>query len=140
MKIREKTYFQIMEAYSSVPPECGGIIGSQNGIVTAYYHDFGSDSQNSAVYIPNIDILNEKIQIWRSQNIQFCGMVHSHLSNETKLSESDKVYIADILGVNSDFCEKMYFPIVIPKQRMISFLAKKEGNKISIMADTIEFV
>ena len=135
MKILNTVYQDIMNSYPFVPPEQGGIIGGKKGIVTNYHHDSGCQIFDRGSYIPDIEALNAKIAEWSDLQIEFLGLLHSHLPDQETPSGSDNLYIKNILGALPLNHSGLYFPIVIPKQKIISYFAKKENDSFNLYKD-----
>ena len=137
MKILKVTYMQIMNSYDSVPPECGGIIGGENGIINTYYHDKLCGITDRAIYEPNAEQLNQVIHDWNESRITFYGMLHSHPEHETMLSDNDISYIKSWLPSLPNGTI-LYFPIVLPKQTIIPYLVKFNDGQITILKEKLE--
>lgn len=140
MKIDKNTLEKIMASFPKVPPENGGILGSKNGIVCEYIHDKNIRLDDKAIYIPNILFLNESIEKWETESIEFAGLLHSHMNKEKFLSFGDIEYIKQIMKSLPDTVKKVFFPIVIPKCCIIGYVAEKIGEEIVITNDKIEIV
>ena len=139
MKILKSVYLKILGSYPVPPPEQGGILGIKNGIVCEYYHDGSCNIADRAVYEPDVDTLNRKIEEWDAQGISFGGIVHSHLSGQNTLSAEDKKYIELLLGTLNG--QTLYFPIVIPSaEQVISYVAERKSGDIIIRQDEIHMV
>ena len=139
MKISGFIHEKIMSMYGIVPPECGGIIGGKDEIITEYYHDFTTSDINSAVYEPNAEELNRVIHNWSERGISFYGMVHSHPENEKMLSEDDISYIKELMCSLTDGT-KLYFPIVFPKQTIVPYGVLLKNGLITIVEEKLEIV
>lgn len=137
MKIFKSTFDKIMASYPNVPPENGGILGSKNGILCEYIHDKSLQSYDEAIYVPDIVFLNKCIERWKTNNVAFAGMIHSHKRGEEALSTGDLQFIKKIM-ISTEI--QLFFPIIIPRCRMISYRATKEAGKLVIKKDNIEFV
>lgn len=141
MFIRKDVFEKFLSSYPNVPPENGGILGMKNGVICEYFHDDSQQSGNQAIYIPNVNEFNSIIDIWQREGIQFAGIAHSHLSNQTVLSEADIKYIDLVLRSIPCFTECLYFPIVLPNERrLLSFTAKCKNNSVVIQADEIQII
>ena len=66
----------LLERTPIPPPETGGILGGQAGVITRYYADMGV-SHMPAHYMPHADILNRVIERWKAERIDFYGIFHS---------------------------------------------------------------
>lgn len=139
MKIKRYVYDSLLYSCPFVPPEIGGIIGGNHGIVTNIAIDDCNEVLDKAVYIPNIKFLNGQINIWNSENIEFHGIFHTHISDST-LSNDDKFNIRKIMLSMPKSITKLYFPIIIPKKEMIVYAALKDNNQINIYLEAIDII
>lgn len=139
MRIRKDTCQQILSAYSTVPPEQGGILGMKNGVICEYIHDNSGLETNRAVYVPNIAFLNECIAKWADEGVEFCGMVHSHPSEQKELSSGDYEYIEKIYQLNPQLGIS-FFPLIVGVHEMIVYCANMAGGQIVIRKDIAEIV
>lgn len=139
MKILSDVYERIIQC-APVPPEKGGIIGIKDGFVCSYFYDNNSPRRNRAIYIPNIDLLNDKIQEWEEKSIGFSGMFHSHPINQPELSVDDIEYIKVIFQAMPASIKSLYFPIVLPNVALVSFKAIRQGDAIYIHEDKITII
>lgn len=139
MKLKRAVYDLIKNSYSQVPPEAGGIIGRINDTVCAYMHDNSIQSDKSAEYVPDVDVMNECIRQWGKKKVSFCGIIHSHLSGERSLSNGDMDYIEEMFDFNSAINE-LYFPLVIPKEGMIVYKVIRGRNGLITAEEPIELV
>ena len=143
MKIYRKVLCQIDNSVKNHPPEVGGIIGSDNGVVVT---NFVMDRQMSlpshcCSYSPNVDFLNNCIQTWITNGIYFMGIFHTHFFGIRTLSDADKVYINKIMAAMPDFVEKLYFPIyVLPNRNMECYIAVKASGGADIRDDRLEIL
>lgn len=141
MNIIENIYLKILDSYSVPPPESGGILGIKNGMVCEYYHDNSCRIANKAVYVPNVNILNLKIEEWNKHGIMFSGIIHSHMFGQSKLSSGDIEYIKQIFNNISEGIDELYFPIVIPEaKQVISFVAIRKDKDVIIQQDEIHII
>ena len=109
----------------------------KDGIVCAYEHDNNAQSQEQAVYVPNILHLNQCIDEWTEDGIEFCGIVHSHPSGQDSLSDSDVEYIKMLYEVNPQL-EKTFFPLVLNGRDIIVYAVERSGAKFKISVDSLE--
>lgn len=137
MKIIKKTYQKIFDRFSNCLFEEGGIIGGVNNIITQFEFDIGIPNDNAGCYIPNVDKLNKCICEWQKQNINFYGIIHSHINNYGNLSNDDIKYIKRIMFSISENIQYLYFPVVLPKYTMNSFKAIRIKDEIRIVSDDI---
>lgn len=141
MKLLQNVYLKMLNSYPIPPPEQGGIMGMKNSIVCEYYHDNSKNATDRAVYVPDIDALNQKIEEWNRNGIQFAGIIHSHLLEQNTLSLGDKEYIKQIFNNLPKVIDKLYFPIVIPdSKQVVSFVAKRKNKDVIIQQDEIHII
>ncbi len=140
MIIKEPVYFRIMHMYPIVPPENGGIIGGIGGVVDTYFHDPYKNSLKNAIYEPNTALLNEIICTWDQMKIDFMGVVHSHQYGQYSLSAGDIEYINAIMQSIPNKIDHLLFPIIIPNDKIYSYVAKRTGTEIKIESDTVEII
>ena len=137
MKIRKTIYNKIINLCPVVPPETGGIIGQQNGIIGFAEFDSGTLQSDCAVYIPTVEKLNPVIEKWNRSGIEFVGMFHSHPIGQETLSKDDVEYIHSVFDSMPDSVTELYFPIVIPKSHIIAYKAIRKNHRIIIEKDNI---
>lgn len=137
MEIRHQFYQKLLHAFPAVPPEAGAILGGQNGTITHFAYDSGILCYESAIYTPSTDRLNRVIQEWAGQDISFYGIAHSHPPGQVELSISDMAYIMRIMDHMPDSIQTLFFPLVIPGERIIPFVAHRASGTISISPDTV---
>lgn len=138
MVIAEDVYYRIIHSFCEVPPEEGCVLGEQNGVICAAKLDPGVLQMRKAVYIPDTRMINAVISSWAELGIHFAGIAHSHPNGQNTLSGDDVVYIHSIMQAMPDHVEKLYFPLVFSGDKMISFVAKKNGAGIEIFPDDIK--
>lgn len=127
MNIEANVLNEIMSTIGSVSPETGGIIGTQNDVVCAYYFD-RTGSCDSNTYKPDTDNVNRVISEWEKQDIQFVGVVHSHEEKQPALSYADIVYAQAIMKAND--MERILFPLVVigNKAKFIMYMVDRCGD------------
>ena len=138
MKIDNDIYWLMLNAFSPVPPEAGCILGSRNGVVYAFEYDAGSPQFAEAIYIPDVIRLNHVISSWVKIGISFCGLAHSHPPTQKTLSANDVSYINSIMKAIPASMDKLYFPLIIPNEEMISYVVLRGETGIQILDDEIE--
>lgn len=138
MVIEKELYQRILRRFPSVPPESGCILGAKDHIVCSFAYDRGSPRLDMAVYMPNVEALNQVIQRWASEGTQFCGLAHSHPCGQRSLSCSDIAYIHAIMRAMPAGIDQLYFPLVFPGEEIISFVAVRRQNRIDILPDDIK--
>lgn len=137
MKINQSILTDLLERTPIPPPETGGILGGQAGVITRYYADMGV-SHMPAHYMPHADILNRVIERWKAERIDFYGIFHSHYKRDRVLSKEDIQYIEKIMWGVPQTIETLYFPIVLPQQEIIVYRADKADEGIRIVCEEIE--
>lgn len=112
MKMTMHTYNEILRTIGSNPPEQGGILGIKTGVVD--YFIFDADARATrAEYHPNTSYLNSTILAWSKENVDFCGIIHSHSNVDALLSMQDVAFARAILKENFNLLKYIYFPLVI---------------------------
>lgn len=141
MKIYRDIYDLIWKSFPVVPPESGGIFGSgSNGIVSKFFYDAGRPDPSVAIYTPNVFLLNRVILDWAQQGIRFCGMIHSHPYGVEQLSQCDMEYIGAIRSSIKDERVQLYFPIIIPNHKFISYVITDTAKGIFFANDPVEII
>lgn len=140
MKIKKEVYESILKSIPEPPPEKGGILGQQNGVITVFYCDDNSSSEFIDRYVPDTLKLNKVISEWQKNDIYFCGIYHSHYEGDTSLSGGDIEYIKVILDSLVGVVEELYFPLVFANEGyMNSFKAYLKNGKVVIKFEEIHF-
>lgn len=84
---------QVIHALKSVlggsPIESGGMFGAKDGVICRYCHDRHTAQD---YYVPDVQKLNEVIQRWAREGVEFAGIAHSHPSGCFLLSPADLLY------------------------------------------------
>lgn len=137
MNIQAEIYRQILTTLPLVPPESGCILGGADHVVCSFVYDPGFPRLDRAVYAPNIQFLNQVIQQWAAEGVQFYGLSHSHPKGQRSLSSSDLAYIHTIMQAMPAHMEKLYFPLVFPGETIRSFAACRNRDRIEILPDNI---
>lgn len=140
MKIKESIYKQILSFCPLVPPETGGIIGSSSSVIDTVAFDNCNKILDAAVYVPDVIRLNTVLSDWQKKNISFCGLFHSHIKGQERLSKDDVEYIHTIFSCIPQTITKLYFPIVIPQAYIIPYKAVNQKHSIEILSDIIDLV
>lgn len=130
----------MIDSFSSVPPEAGGIIGKRDNIICAYLHDTKTQCIDRATYIPDIEWMNCMIQEWAYSGIEFAGIVHSHPKECSTLSGPDRAYICEIMNAMPTHITELYFPIILPGEGMYAYKAVIQPCGVTIKADIITFI
>lgn len=136
MKIDCNTYLKIMHSFPSAPPECGGIMGGKNKIITEFVLDYANTFTDRAIYVPDVEFINKQIEMWHNSNIDFYGIIHSHISDDS-LSQEDIKYIKKIMINTPDNMGELFFPIIIPNKSIVFYKAEKTQNNVIISKEKI---
>lgn len=139
MKILKNVYNEIINV-PFVPPEIGGIIGGTNKIIDCVYIDNYSFERNSSIYVPNVQRLNDHIANWKNNGSIFYGIFHSHFFSQERLSLNDQKYITTIMNCMPSSISELYFPIVIPKRKIVSYLVFKHNGNFVIQNDFVQII
>lgn len=132
-----RSVYEILLSCPPVPPESGGILGENNGIVCEVCLDPAKQSLTQAEYCPDAAYLNAVISGWEKADICFCGIFHTHLPEQTRLSSGDIEYINSVFQNLPASVEQLYFPVVLPGIGVLSYLASRKERSISICEDNI---
>lgn len=135
MRITKKLYEEIVFNTPVPPPESGGILFTKNSIISKCVFDMGLSEYGK--YTPNVKVLNREIKLFTEQGYEFCGIFHSHFPCGECLSDDDKKYIELITYNLRNTSEKLYFPIVLPNERIVSYCAYEKNGKVYITDDKI---
>ena len=128
MKV-EKDIYDRMLGVCPVPPETGGIIGGESMCISKIVVE---ETRERYRYIPNVDFLNKTISEWRSQGISFYGMFHSHPIRCDRLSRTDEGYIKKIMNAMPNEIDQLMFPLILPGDKIIPFIAKRVNEDVVI--------
>lgn len=139
MKIKYKTYKEILSHYTSVLPERGGILGKKENIIVDYIHDNTRPILNRAIYVPDTEFLNRFIEEWAEKDIEFCGFVHSHPDGQNTLSGGDMEYIKLLYEVNPQL-KNTYFPLILNGRELKVYSVERNGDGISVKPDSLEII
>lgn len=136
MNIDYSTYLKIMNVFPEVPPERGGIIGGKNKIITEFILDDANTFIDRAMYVPNVKFINKQIEVWQNLNIDFYGIIHSHMLDDS-LSQEDIKYINKIMMYTPDNMGELFFPIIIPNKSIALYKAEKLQNNVIISKEKV---
>ena len=139
MKVTESIYNEMLHTLPT-DYETGGIIGGTDGTVTCAAFDAVRRSESPCCYIPNVELFNSHIAAWQETGTEFYGLFHSHLGKLELLSNADMQYAEEILRALSGVVTSLYFPIVIPNKRVISFVGSICDGRLVVAEDAIELV
>ncbi len=123
------------------PPETGGILGGVKGDVISHFimDDIKEKPIAACSYSPNVEFLNQCIDDWYKNGIEFKGIFHTHFAGVKTLSKADEKYINEIMSVMPDTVKTLYFPIfVLPDRVLVPYKAEKNGIEISIVVDELK--
>ncbi len=139
MRITSEVIDRIKEHFSKIPNrESGGIIGTENGIVTKVIFDDGKDVNHPCMYAPDTQMLNNSIEKWQEENVDFAGLFHTHFGGAGSLSDTDKAYIKTIISAMPEDTGYLYFPIVcIPECNITAFKASLNGGELMIVHEDV---
>lgn len=141
MKLLHNINDYIFENIPINPPEIGGILGSVDGVVCRAEMDRGTSKSKLCSYEPDVERLNQVIEMWMQDNITFSGIFHTHFYGVRTLSDGDIEYINSILNAMPETINKLYFPIVLPERKqMIAYVAIKNGKQIEIVEEEVEIL
>lgn len=92
-------YQEVVNRLSSGLYEEGGIIGTENGVISHFEKDITPLLSSEKCYIPNTDYLEGVIDAWDSKGIGFAGIIHSHLKNPYPSNE-DLDFVREAISLN----------------------------------------
>lgn len=141
MKILRKAYNSLLNDTPPLPPETGGILGGNDGIISEIFFDQNEDIHNApAIYVPNIGLINKTIESWERTGISFYGMFHSHYSRDRELSPGDRKYILEIMRAMPRTISRLYFPIILPGEAVFGYHADRWNSEVHIARNNIEIL
>lgn len=119
LKIDKTIENRIIEKLCAYDVETGGIIGGYNDEITCFVFDDEPIESSVLTYIPNVESLSITINVdWYESDIEFKGIVHSHINNSF-LSEEDVKYGREIM-ISCCF-DKILMGLVCIKNRTITW-------------------
>lgn len=140
MRIKKNVIDIINHRILDMPPETGGILGSQgNDIIDEVIVDL-PDLTSSAPcsYFPNVDFLNQHIAAWQDNGIMFAGIFHTHFCGVKTLSQGDRKYITAIMCAMPHQFNILYFPVfVLPDRELVCYKAVRSNGIIDIQAENL---
>ena len=140
MKILHNTLKKILLTVPYAPPETGGILGGKRDIVSVYMIDYGIETINHYDhYFPDLHKINQILNNWEKSGIDFYGIFHTHFPGGDELSRGDKKYITKIMQAMPPEVNKLFFPIILPKE-MIGYQAERYDSQIYISRDDIKII
>lgn len=138
MNITEEVYQQILNFAPAQPPEVGGLLGGQNGIVCQVFLDTGH-AANGCSYAPDVMQMNQTIRAWSEKGIAFFGIFHTHFFDVDTLSDGDRQYIRHIMEAMPPTIKHLYFPLVVlPERRMVVYQAAFTSGRFTITRDDLQ--
>jgi len=137
MQIKKEIYNKIICKCPEAPPEVGGILGGEKGVISIFALDIPENSNAANRYMPNTENLNSIITAWGNNGIKFFGIFHTHFPYGYSLSTEDEQYIHQIMSAMPAYVKDLFFPVVIPGDGMASFKAIRENKIIRIEPDEI---
>lgn len=140
LNIQKSVYESLLADSLCVPPESGGVLGGNDKIVTCFVADAGRNSTEFNRYEPDTKKINNVISDWLNHGIDFMGIFHTHPSGDEKLSQADLIYIKSIMTSIKEYTNTLYFPIVIPREKIIGFCAEFVAGEINIFQTAIEIL
>lgn len=138
--IIQKAIYDRLISCPQVPPEVGGILGMQNGIVNTILIDKGESSDNGGTYTPNIALLNRTIKAWNEISVCFAGVFHTHAEQWGCLSSDDIIYIKQILLSMPTGIDQLLFPLVFPGKNIKVYAAKRMYSEVYIYESDIQII
>ena len=138
MRIQKALYRQILAQMPPAPPETGGILGRVGSTICAFAFDPGSPCPDRAVYTPRTETLNRIIREWAEAGVEFCGILHTHPQGQEELSSGDLSYIRRILDAMPPEIRWLWFPVILPEQKIAAFRAEGRGGSLRILPDPPE--
>ena len=140
MKVSETILSIICEKFKNCDREYGGILGGRNDVITEFVFDKGLVNENIGTYIPNVRFLNDCIDKWQSQNINFYGIIHNHLTEYAELSTEDVKCIEKIMNAMPQYIEYLYFPVISSSNIIEVFKVVRVEKGICIISENISIM
>lgn len=132
LKIEKDLYETILQDHENLQQETGGYIGIHNHQIIQYTFDSGIGIASLGRFTPNPEIFHKKMEDWLENDaIQEFGILHRHVNGQVDLSNGDFRYI-DSLFSRNDWLQGMYFPVVLPKETMAVYWARRKGRRVEI--------
>lgn len=141
MLIKKEVYKKIIDYPREIPPEFGGALGGNDGIISFMLFDEGQNNGKGCSYSPNVDVVNMQIEQWLNAGIDFMGLYHSHFFGVDTLSKGDIEYIGKIMNSVFEYINELYFPIVVmPERKLIAYKAIWTQGVVNIKKDVAKIV
>lgn len=112
--------------------ETGGYLGKKGDIICEFEFDSGVKCENPGIYKINSIKLNKVLTSWEFDNVILCGILHTHLAGEGRLSQGDKMFMEKFMKYNKEIYTEFYFPIVLPKDKIIFYQATSYKDNVKI--------
>lgn len=138
MIISSTIYNEIVYKTPKPPPEIGGVLFQRNDIVSHYVIDEGLKEYGK--YTPNVDFLNHQIELMAKKEYEFCGIFHTHFPFGEKLSSDDEKYINRIALSLKNQIDTLYFPIVLPNDKMVAYCSCFSNGDVIISGDNLVII
>ncbi len=136
VKILKDVYDKMFDFFLNSSSETGGILGEKEGVIVSFYGDSTGKCSNDT-YEPEVSKLNNIIKEWYLDDIDFSGLIHSHVGGCPKLSNTDKEYAKEILKVMS--FDRLLFPLAVKEQNSVKIYLYVLENETWIL-DKFEVV
>lgn len=120
--------------------ERGGMLGWKDGGLRYFCPDVQSNTDCNT-YAPSVEFMNQKCREWAEEGIEFCGIIHSHIAADCRLSEGDRNYILQILQALGG--NRLFFPVaaVMEEGIIISFYsAWLQTGELAVAEEQLMFV
>lgn len=126
MRIKKSIIESIKISVGNNVYESGGIIGGiDKKEICEFYYDEGIES-NMSEYVPNTNLITNRMEEWLQKGIDFLGIIHSHESNNC-LSYADIDFARNIMRVNG--LKNIYMMLYVKKDTQL-ILYKVMKDKI----------
>lgn len=117
--------------------EIGGIIGGRKNTVFVVCFDKMEIQYNMGVYTANVEYLNSVISKWQNDSIEFYGIFHTHINGVRELSKGDIDSIYAIMNDLPNDISKLYFPLIIPNNKVLLYSAERLKHEIKITKEKV---
>lgn len=142
MKILRKVYSQILNEIPDYSFETGGILGGRDGVIEKFMFDKGLHQlEQRCCYVPDTIMINQRIEDWSYDQVDFYGIWHTHFGGSINLSKGDIKYIKNILCAVYPEKRGLYFPIIlIPERKIEAYYCILCDQEIQIKKENIRIV
>ncbi len=124
---------QLRETLGARLPECGGVLGAAEGAVISRYVFDATGVSSPVSYTPDHTRLNEVLDAWSNEGIDFVGIIHSHDSSCPYPSCGDLAYACRMLLSNPSL-DSLLMPIVTPDPFAIHMYRVRLGDRKPIVS------